>query len=169
MPDAIYFRTPSRKRLYRQGTKTYQINQSMTIHVIGGREIRFNFYCRWYRKFMNSNFGMFNVCFFCIAFMLLIPFYASPKKPFYIDFMLLQRSIVTALLCLSVYFLPLQRSVVTFLIYFSIYFMLCSCYAFWFILCFFKETYLRYYYTSAWKNIFNRIVILSHFWNHNNM
>ena len=147
----------------------------MEVHAIGGQEFQFDHYCRRYRKFMRLNFGRILLWLCCVDFMLLTLFYDSLKNVvtlilcLSVYLMLLQRSVVTLLLWFSVYFLLLQRSVVTLILWLSVYFMICCCYAYNFILWFYKVTFLRYSYTSTRKNIFNGIITISNFGNHNNM
>ena len=157
--------------VYIQGTGTCRSHQRMKIISIGGQDVLFNFIADG----TDNSWTWISVWFFCVA--LCLSVYSMTLQRSGVTLILwlslycivIQRIIVTLLLCFSVYLMLLQRSVVTLHLCFLVYFMICCCYASQFILCFSKETQLRYSYTSIRKNIFNVIIIWSNFGKHKNM
>ena len=145
-------------RAYRKVTATRRSHRGMTIHPIGGQEVRFGQYFRRYREFTSLNWCMLLLCYHYVVFI-----------AFNTQVMRLQRSGVMWILWLSVCFIIIQRSCVMLILCFYVYFMLLCCYGSQYILCFYKEKLSRYYYTFKQKHIFNGLTTVLDFGNHKDM
>ena len=141
-------------RSYIKVTGTNQSQQKMTIHAIGGWELRSDKYCRSYRKFMNLNFSILILCFRCVAFMLLSLFYASPKNRCYVDFMLISLLYASTTGCSYVTFM-----IICLFYDLSTYVLLCSFYAYQFISFSVTVVILSLFYASIKKHYYVTLIL----------